>query len=152
MIVDTAASIREISTDLRPPLLDYAGLAAALESYAQQFTRRTGIVVQFVCENHGARLAPELESLLFRICQEALTNCAKHSRATSAMVTLIKIGRPIILTITDNGVGFEPLQLGREGRIGLGLLNMREMTEVAGGALAIESTPGKGTRIAIEIA
>lgn len=151
LIEDTSASIREISADLRPPLLDYAGLCPALEGYAQQFSRRTGIAVKLECANHDARHAPDLESLLFRIFQEALTNCAKHAHATSVMVTLNHGGRPIVLTVADNGAGFDPEQLGKAGRPGLGLINMREMAEVADGRFIIESAPGKGTRIHVEI-
>jgi len=151
LILDTTASIREICADLRPPLLDYAGMAAALEGYVQQFAKRTGIEVKCDCANHNIRLAPDLESMLFRITQEALTNCAKHAHATSVTVSLHHGSRPIVLTVTDNGVGFDPERLGKIGRIGLGLLNMREMAEVAGGSYTIESSPGKGTRIAVEI-
>jgi len=151
LIMDTTASIREICANMRPPLLDYAGLVAALESYVQQFARRTGIAVQFDCINRDARYAPELESLLFRIFQEALTNCAKHARATSASVMLSNGDHPIALTITDDGVGFDPAQLREDGHIGLGLLNMREMAEIANGKFTVESAPGKGTRIAVEI-
>jgi signal transduction histidine kinase len=136
---------------MRPPLLDYAGLTAAVESYIQQFARRTGIAVQFDCDNCEARYTPELESLLFRIFQEALTNCAKHAHATSVSVTL-STGFPVVMAITDDGVGFDPVHLGSTGQVGLGLLNMREMAEVAGGTLTIESTAGKGTRIAVAVA
>jgi|GEM_PF-1584767 len=151
LITDTTASIREICTDMRQPLLDYAGLTAALESYVQQFTRRTGIAVQFDCANRDARYAPDLELLLFRIIQEALTNCAKHAHATSAIVTLSNDGQLIVLTITDNGGGFDPEQLGKAGQIGLGILNMREIAKTVGGRFTIESAPGQGTRIAVEV-
>jgi len=151
LIEDTAASIREICTDLRPLLLDYAGLSAALEGYVQQFSRRTGIAVQFDCAICDLRLAPDMESLLFRVFQEALTNCAKHAHATSISVTLHHDGRPIVLTVTDNGVGFDPEQLEKAGHIGLGLLTMREIAEVASGKLTVESAPGKGTRVTVKI-
>ncbi len=147
LIMDTAASIRDICAEMRPPLLDYAGLAAALESYILQFVRRTGIAVQFDCVNRDERYAPELESLLFRIFQEALTNCAKH--APSVVVKLINGNEPIVLTITDKGIGFNPAQLGKKGPVGLGMLNMREMAEIVGGRFLVESAPGKGTRIAV---
>lgn len=150
LISDTAASIREICADMRPPLLDYAGLSAALESYAQQFTRRTGIAVQFDCANGNIRLAPDLESLLFRIFQEALTNCAKHAHATLVTMTLNHGSRPTVLSVTDNGVGFDLEQLGRVEHIGLGVINMREIAEVAGGIFTIESAPGKGTSITVK--
>lgn len=151
LIADTTASIREICTDMRPPLLDYAGLVETLVSYVQQFTQRTGIVVQFDCDNHDARYAAELESLLFRIVQEALTNCAKHAHATSVIMKLSNADHAIVLTIIDNGIGFDPALLGKNGHAGLGLLNMREMTEVINGSFIIESAPGRGTRIAVEV-
>ncbi len=151
LISDTTASIREICADMRPPLLDYAGLAAALESYVHQFARRTGIEVRFDCLNHTARYTPELESLLFRIAQESLTNCAKHAQATSVKLTLSDGTAPIVLTIMDDGIGFDPRLLGKNGLTGLGVLNMREMAEVAGGRFNLESAPGKGTYIVVEI-
>lgn len=151
LILDTAASIREIGADLRPPLLDYAGLAAALESHLQQFMRRTGIVVEFDCENSEERLKPELESMLFRIVQEALTNCAKHAHAKTIRVTLYHDSRRIVLTICDDGIGFIPSQLGKRGIIGLGVLNMREMAEIIGGSFTIDSEVDLGTTVTVEI-
>lgn len=152
LIEDTTASIREISSDLRPPVLDYGGLLAALDSYVKQFHRRTSIAVRIDCARPAARLAPALESVLFRVVQEALTNCAKHSRARSIVVALSLDGRPVVLTISDDGVGFDPDSLGKATHTsGLGILNMREMAEFAGGKFTIESAPGKGTRIKVEI-
>jgi PAS domain S-box-containing protein len=151
LLIDTAASIREIVNEMRPLLLDYAGIEAALASYVNQFAHRTGIAVHFDCINCDTKLAPNVESLLFRICQEALTNCAKHAYATSVNVILNIGARPIFMSITDDGVGFNQSQLGKTGQVGLGLLNMREMAEVAGGTLTIESDTGKGTCIAVEI-
>ena len=151
LIADTSTSIREICTDMRPPLLDYAGVAAAIETYVQQFKHRTGIPVQFNSLNQSQRYTPELESLLFRICQEALTNCLKHAAATSIVITLNNDSRPISLSIIDNGVGFDLEQLGMNGCAGLGLLSMREMTEIIGGSFLIESAPGKGTQIKVVV-
>ncbi|MDP2806394.1 MAG: sensor histidine kinase, partial [Gallionellaceae bacterium] len=151
LIADTNASIREICADMRPPLLDYAGLAAALDSCAQQFARRTGVAAQFDCINYDTKRETELESLLFRIAQEALTNCAKHAQACFVHVTLSDENDLVTLTITDDGIGFDPMLLGKAGLIGLGVINMREMAEVAGGRFALESSPGKGTRIVVEV-
>lgn len=92
-----------------------------------------------------------MESLLFRIFQESLTNCAKHAQPTSIAVALHNDGYPVELIITDDGIGFDPARLGLDGKIGLGLLNMREMAEVAGGTFRIESEPGAGTRVSIVI-
>jgi signal transduction histidine kinase len=135
-------------------VLDYAGLAAALTGYARQFAKRTRIMVQVDCANLQHRLAPALESLLFRIYQEALTNCAKHADAKSIAVTLRSSGgaEPIILIIADDGNGFDLQMLEKDEEInGLGLLNMREMIEFSGGRFAIESSFGQGTRIEVII-
>ena len=152
LIADTTDSIREICTEMRPPLLDYAGLAGALEGYASAFARRTGIAVRFDCALPDLRLAQNLESLLFRIFQEALTNSAKHAQASSIEVRLDHGGHPIVMTVTDNGTGFDPSRVAKNGQVGFGLLNMREMAEVARGRFTLESAPGKGTRISVEIA
>lgn len=152
LIDDATASIREICADLRPAVLDYAGLPAALEGYARQFAKRTGIEVQIDCVHRGARLAPDLESMLFRIVQEALTNCAKHSRASSITVALRLEDMPIVLTVADDGIGFDPDLLGKTThKSGLGILTMREMAEFFGGKFTLESRPGQGTRIHVEI-
>jgi signal transduction histidine kinase len=97
-------------------------------------------------------MSADSESMLFRIVQEALTNCAKHAQASAVEVEL-KVGiSKAVLTISDNGTGFDPLALGQNGhRPGLGLLTMRERVELAGGRFSIESAPGQGTRIRVEI-
>lgn len=151
LLEDTTASIREISTDLRPPLLDYAGLLPTLESYLHQFAKRTGTVTRFAGDPL-TRPVPDLEALLFRITQEALTNIAKHAEATAVDVVLKNDSERIVLTIRDDGTGFDPEALGRNGHsVGLGMLNMREMTEFAGGSFTIKSAPAQGTLIRVEI-
>ncbi len=152
LIDDTASSLREIGSELRPPLLDYAGLHAAVESYVEQFTRRTGVVVELVCDDPRVRLDAEREAMLFRIVQEALTNCAKHARATSVTIELALARNPVALTVADDGVGFDPEAVGSPGAgCGLGLLNMRSMAEFAGGRFAIAARHGAGTHISVEI-
>lgn len=152
LVEDTDASIREICADLRSPVLDYAGLAAAMEGYAFRYASRTGIAVAVDCAGGATRLAPALESLLFRIFQEALTNSLKHARAQSIKVRLDLDARPLALSIDDDGVGFDPERVGTGANApGLGLLNMREMAEFAGGYLLIHSQPGAGTRIEVSI-
>lgn len=152
LIEDTTASIREISSNLRPPVLDYAGLAQALTSYIKQFQRRTGIATRLVCNHPEIRLAAETESLLFRIVQESLTNCAKHSRAKNIVVSLNLENAPFSLSICDDGIGFDPDSLGKTTYTGgLGILTMREMAEFSGGTCTILSVPGGGTRIEVEI-
>ncbi|MGE5469662.1 MAG: PAS domain S-box protein [Bacteroidota bacterium] len=151
LVEDTSANIREISTELRPPLLDYAGLVPALEGYLYQFARRTGITPHLESDHFSGRPSPEVETLLFRIAQEALTNCAKHAQARQVEVRLEDGDGTIRLAIGDDGNGFDPEQLGRNGKVGLGLLNMREMTEFAGGRFFIDAKPGQGTSIRVEI-
>lgn len=98
------------------------------------------------------RLAPDLELALFRVVQEALTNAAKHAHARSITVQLQLQDRPLRICIADDGVGFDVEQVMRERRTaGLGLINMRETTEFAGGRFSLESAPGQGTRICVEI-
>ena len=149
LLDDTTTSIREISSELRPPVLDHAGIAGALECYADLFSRRTGIAVLVDGTDTAKRLLPEAESLLFRIAQEALTNVAKHANASSVAVSLALDDGAIELTVTDDGVGFDPQSL--QARPGLGLVNMREMAEFAGGGLSVRSSPGTGTTIHVEI-
>lgn len=152
LLEDTDISIREICADLRSPILDYAGLPAAMEEYAQRYATRTGIMVNVHCNHKETRLAPALESLLFRIFQEALTNSLKHAKAQQINVTINFDTTPITMTIDDDGIGFDTGQIDSNASIsGMGLLNMREMAEFAGGKMLIESHPGQGTRINVSI-
>ncbi|MBI4289853.1 MAG: PAS domain S-box protein [Betaproteobacteria bacterium] len=152
LLADAIASIRDACAELRPATLDYAGLLRALQGHAAAFSRRTGVAVEVSCSDPDRRLAPELESTLFRIVQEALTNAAKHAQATAIDIELVYAGAQIVLTISDNGVGFDPKALGQsERRPGLGLLTMQERAEFAGGKFRLESEPGKGARIRVVI-
>ena len=152
LLDDTNASIREISADYRPVLLDYAGLVSAVEGYAHRFSGRTGIRVNLDARDDGPRLQTDVEALLFRIIQEALTNCAKHAGAHSVAITLEHDAQHAKLTIVDDGRGFDPEALGKTGQTpGLGLLTMRERAEFAGGRFQISSRRGSGTRIEVTI-
>ena len=153
LIDDTEISVREICAELRPPVLDYAGLPAALEQYAHRFRNRTGIEVDFVCAGDEDRLESSVESTLFRVFQEALTNCAKHANAKSVKIALLMEKGCVMLSIADDGTGMDlPSMQSSKNIQGLGLLNMREMVELSGGHFSIESLPGKGTRIAVRLA
>ena len=152
LIEDTTACIREISSELRPPLLDYAGLLPAIENLVDEFSRRTRIEVRIHCENRQLRQRADLETVLFRIVKEALTNCAKHARATEVDITLIRNKNANTLTIADNGIGFATDCLKPDTTSsGLGLINIREAAKFAGGTLFIDSQPGKGTSIHVKI-
>ncbi|MFA6014238.1 MAG: ATP-binding protein [Gallionellaceae bacterium] len=151
LLEDTNSSIREICTDMRSPLLDYAGLSAAIEGYVRQFMQRTKTPVQLMSTLGEARFEANVESLIFRIIQEALTNCAKHAQARLISVTLRHDAHFITLNIADNGVGFDMKQIKKMGTIGLGLINMQEMAQVAGGEFSIESALNQGTKIRVFI-
>lgn len=153
LLDDTAASIREISADLRPPILDYAGLQPALEGYVRQVAERSGTDIHLICTQLQAlRSEPVVETQLFRIVQEALTNCIKHAKAEHISINLAHDTYQTLLTIADNGMGFKDQELGQPDHApGFGLITMRERAEFVGGSLHIESRPGHGTWITVEI-
>lgn len=144
----TLESIRAIAQELRPPVLDDFGLAAALEGLAAQYWQRFGLPVHVYVRGQRQRLSPEIELALYRIAQEALTNVAKHADATHATIDLQFREGTVSLRIEDDGRGFEPREgLGR----GLGLFGMRERAELVHGTFALESEPGHGTRITVAV-
>jgi PAS domain S-box-containing protein len=150
LLSDTISSIRDYCAELRPAILDYDGLIPALKELVQRFGRRSDIAAHFRQENMQERLPSQVESMLFRIAQEALTNCAKHSNAEKVDVGILRQDQTVVMTVSDNGDGFDPQQLGL-GKVGLGLLTMRERATMAGGKLSVISTPGKGTQIRVEL-
>ena len=152
LIRDTHCSLRDICSNLRPSVLDYAGLYATVEEYVETFGARTGIEVTLTGGACGKRLPAEVETLLYRIVQEALTNCAKYAQARLITIELSHDEAHAHLEITDDGIGFDLASLGENGRKpGLGLLTMGERAELAGGQLRLQSQPGHGTRITLEI-
>jgi len=151
VLEDTNRSLREVCADLRPPLLDRAGLARALEAYVTQFARRTGLHVTFDHVPLPARLPPDAESNLFRIAQEALTNAAKHSGADSIAVALKPVSGGVVLSVRDDGAGFDPGQASAGAAGGLGLMTMRDRAEFIGGSLQLRSTMGAGTEVRVEL-
>jgi len=152
LIEDTTISVREICAELHPPVIDCGGLLGVVQNYARQFARRTGLRVLVECPHGEARLAHDLELALFRIVQEALTNCAKHAQARTVTVQLQLDSRPVVVIVTDDGVGFDVEDTMRSRHTaGLGLINMRETAEFAGGRFTLQSVPGHGARICVEI-
>ncbi|HEY7293384.1 MAG TPA: ATP-binding protein [Dehalococcoidia bacterium] len=138
--------VRRMARELRPSALDDLGLVAALDGYTHDLARRTGLAIAFesAC---GGRLPPHVELVLYRIAQEALTNAAKHARATRVAVDLVREPGAVTLTVRDDGRGFDPRLVG-PGH-GVGLFSMRERAELAGGSLTLSSVPGKGTAVAV---
>jgi PAS domain S-box-containing protein len=146
LVDSTLQSIEGVMAELRPPLLDEYGLAAALAWHAQEFSRRTGIRVSIDDEAAEAVRGLRLEAALalFRIAQEALTNVLKHARAKAVRVEVALAGDEVVMSIQDDGAGFDASRAPR-GR--LGMTTMRERAEAAGGRLEIDSAPGRGTRV-----
>jgi PAS domain S-box-containing protein len=144
LVDKTIDDVRNIALRLRPGVLDDLGLIAALEWFAADFEKRTEIVCVFRHLN-VRKVDNIVATAAYRIVQEALTNVARHASATRVDVTLKGQGKLLLLTVVDNGVGFE---VGRiDGAEALGIAGMRERATLAGGGMEIRSRPGKGVRM-----
>jgi signal transduction histidine kinase len=146
LVESTAQSIENVMADLRPPLLDEYGLAAALNWHADEFSRRSGVRVSVVDSTPEAtkKARHEAAVALFRIAQEALNNVLKHAQAGNVRIEVMATGQDLVLDVRDDGRGFDPAA-ARRGR--WGMTTMRERAEAAGGQLHIDAAPDKGTRI-----
>lgn len=154
IIIDEALTqVRNMSLDLRPLHLDDFGLSSALGWYVDRYTKRSGQKTQFFDELPAGqpRLRRDLETACFRIAQEALTNVARHARASSVQVKLTQSNGVLLLTIEDDGAGFDVGTLSSAGaNATLGVRGMEERAEAVGGRIRVESEKGKGTRICAE--
>jgi len=143
--------VRDLSIDLRPPLLDDLGLVTALRWYIDRFARRTALDVDVIIDldDDNERFSRELETTCFRIAQEALTNIARHAQATQIVVQLARNGNNLVLIVKDDGVGFDPEGLQKYApRVAtLGLVSMQERAHAAGGAVEVSSATAKGTEV-----
>jgi signal transduction histidine kinase len=145
-------TVRDLSHLLHPAMLDDLGLRAAVDWHLRGFGKRHDIRVQLLHERMDERLSPETEAAAFRIVQEALTNVARHARATSCRVYLQRLPNTVLITIEDDGIGFDVTGASEsEPRRGLGLLGIRERVAQLRGTLRLESTPAKGTRLTVEL-
>ena len=144
---EALGEMRLLLFELRPPLLQEHGLAAALRARLQAVEVRSGLVTDFTVEG-DERLPPNVEQELYRLAQEALNNVLKHGHAGHVSVRLAVADGQAELEVADDGVGFEP---SLEGAGGLGLRGMRERVERLGGTLHIESSAGVGTRVRVEV-
>lgn len=153
LLLQTTQTVRALAADLRPPALDMLGLPAAMKRYVRDWGARFKIEVEFQCFGfEAARLPTEVETELYRIVQEALTNVLKHARASHVEVLLESRGDEVTTIIADDGVGFgERAQTDGEEYSRLGLLGMRERALLVGGRLDIQSARGKGTRVQVRI-
>ena len=143
---DVLGEVRRISHDLRPAILDDLGLAAALDHLAQEFTHNSAVPVRFNAQGSADGLPDVVNTVLFRIAQEALTNIERHAGARNIGITLAHAGRRVTLTISDDGSGFDAEHVARHPQRGIGLRNMMERMEAIGGMLNISSS-GAGTSV-----
>jgi len=142
-------SIRRISSELRPSVLDRLGLAAGLEWLLREFERRTSLSCTLEACDVDDAIDAEVSTALFRITQEALTNVARHARAKSVVVELEDDGETLILRVKDDGRGMNVDKNDR--RVALGLLGMQERASLLGGRLEVTSTAGDGTMVTARV-
>jgi signal transduction histidine kinase len=144
------AQLRRLARELRPTILDDLGLAPALEWLAQGFAERRDVTV--TVEAYTRRLAPEVETALYRIVQEALTNAVRHARPRRITILVREEGAQIRAVVRDDGCGFDvAVQLARRGDRGLGLIGIRERAEALGGTVHIRSASDQGTEVCVLI-
>jgi two-component system, NarL family, sensor histidine kinase UhpB len=143
--------VRRMALELRPTMLDDLGLVAAVEAFARQFSHRTGIPVDVRMTRRPERLPPEVELVAFRVIQEALSNVARHSGAGRAEVRLGAGPSVLVINIEDDGTGFQLETALDSRRRSLGLFGMHERAALVGGLLSLDTAPGRGTRVRLEI-
>ena len=157
---DALEGVRRMALELRPTMLDDLGLVAALEAYARQVSQRAGPIIEFEAADGLAdgsfRLPPEVELVVYRVVQEALSNVARHSAAARAVVSLVMEPGTLVVTVADDGRGFDPSaaldnRQPDDRQRSLGLFGMRERAALVGGRVQIESMPGGGTRVCLEV-
>jgi signal transduction histidine kinase len=144
-------TVRDLSHLLHPALLDDLGLPAAVEWYLRGFSRRHGLRADLLQDRMEGRLTYETEVASYRIIQEALTNVAKHARATCCRVYLQRLANTVLITVEDDGAGFDWNAATTVRSGGLGLVGIRERVAQLQGTLRLESAPGKGTRLTVEL-
>ena len=151
----TLESVKRMARELRPALLDDLGLAAALERYVASYRANFGLNVdlQMTGFSRDGRLPSKVELALYRIIQESLTNIAKHARAKNVSIVVERKARTVIAIVEDDGCGFDVRAVldSPNEETKLGLHGMRERAELVGGKLQIESTPGAGSSVFVEI-
>ena len=149
-LTDVLGEVRRISHDLRPAILDDLGLAAALDHLAQEFTHNSAVPVHFGAQGSAEGLPDVVNTVLFRIAQEALTNIERHAGAQHIDITLVREGLSLTLTVSDDGNGFDSEHVARHPKRGIGLRNMMERMDAIGGRLSISSSPA-GTSVQASI-
>lgn len=142
--------IRHLSVELRPATLDDLGLEAAFRTHFKWIEKNYGLVIDFASSLKAKRYEEEIETVVYRICQEAVFNALKYAETDDIQVKILEDDKDLILSVEDSGVGFDKAE-GQSRGTGLGLYGMKERAELVGGQLMIRSTIGKGTKITLKL-
>ncbi|HZF22377.1 MAG TPA: PAS domain S-box protein [Burkholderiales bacterium] len=152
LLESTMDTIENVMSELRPPMLDDHGLAAALDWHASKFSERTGIAVAVTGSEPAVRPAPQVEIALYRIAQEALNNVAKHARARHVEIALDHANGVCVMSVQDDGIGFDRVEATSDKpKPGLGMVTMRERAQAVGGRFEVQALPGRGTRLTVRV-
>jgi signal transduction histidine kinase len=145
--------LRGVARNLRPAVLDDLGLSDALQALLEQQAEAAGWTSELKCDDMPSRLSTDVETMYFRICQEALSNTARHGNARHVDIGLRREGDQVELVIADDGNGFDyaSLQSPAARQKHFGLVSMRERANLAGGTFHVETAPGRGTRIRVSV-
>jgi signal transduction histidine kinase len=149
LLDDTVKSVQQIAMELRPPILDAFGLCEAIAWQVGEYEKRTDLKFQLNCLPEKVNISSDKQTTLFRILQETLTNIVRHADATRVEVCLENLNDNIILTVRDNGRGFDSVKIGDQKS--LGLLGMRERALVWNGSFDIQGESGKGSTVTVKI-
>ncbi len=151
LVDDLIGQVRGLSSALRPPILDDFGVMPAIQWLAERVENQTGVHVSVRSAGlEGRRFGPEVDTAIFRVVQEALTNVARHAGVREARVALVAGQDAIRVRIVDRGAGFDPTP-AFAATVSRGLAGMRERVSLLGGRLGVQSQPGRGTRITVDV-
>jgi two-component system sensor histidine kinase UhpB len=144
--------IHRTASDLRPTTLDDFGLHRAVETFVGRWDERYGVQVDLQAVGIVGRMAPDIETAVYRIIQEALTNVFKHAQATNVSIVLERLEKHLRVIVEDDGAGFDPDAVAQDGDAShLGLSGIRERLLLVGGTMVMESEPGAGATLFIQV-
>jgi two-component system sensor histidine kinase DegS len=152
LLQQTMETVHSFTRELRPAMLDHLGLVPALRAYVRNFRKRTGLRVRFRATKEVELLGGEEKTVLYRVTQEGLTNVARHSGASQASISIRRLERAIRMEVQDNGKAFRVEAISRaKDRRRLGLVGIQERVRLVNGEFMLESEPGKGTMIRVQL-
>jgi len=152
LLESTMDAIENVMSELRPPMLDDHGLAAALDWHGRRFSRRTGIAVMVHAGEPAVHPTPQVQIALFRIAQEALNNIAKHAGARRAEITLDQENGDCVMSVRDDGIGFDVGENASDKpKTGIGMVTMRERSQAVGGRFEMQALPERGSRLTVRV-